>query len=176
MLDGCTDVLRPVVTTYDLWLSSPGNDLLEGANHAFGWQGEIDFDPQGFAVEVINDIEQPEVSAILQLVVHEVHGPDLIDGLRHAQWLRLFAYQALAGLDAQVQLQLPVNPVDSLVVPLVALDVAQVQVAQAKAPVAVVVRQAQQPVSDLLILDIVLGLVPIARLAHAKYLARCPYG
>lgn len=41
-----------------------------------------------------------------------------------------------------IELQLPVNPVDPLVVPLQAPDVAQIQEAQTKAPIAVVVRQA----------------------------------
>ncbi len=78
------------------------------------------------------------IPAVLQLVVHEVHRPDLIDSFWHAQWLRLLTHQALPGLDAQVEFQPPVDVIHPLVVPAEALHIAQVQVAQTKAPVAVV--------------------------------------
>lgn len=42
----------------DLRLATPGNDLPQGTDHTIGGQGEIDLDAQGFAVEVINDVEQ----------------------------------------------------------------------------------------------------------------------
>lgn len=51
-------------------------------------------------------------------------------------------HQALAGLDAQVQLRRPVTAIDTLVVPVEASEVAQVQEAQPNAPVALVVSQA----------------------------------
>lgn len=101
---------------------------------------------QRLAVEVVDHIEQAKAASVFQLVVHEVHRPDLVALLRHRQPLGLLAHQALARLDAQVQLQLPVNAVHPFVVPAKALDVAQVQKAQAKAPVAVVVGEPQQPV------------------------------
>lgn len=63
---------------------------------------------QRLAVEFIYHVEQPKAASILQLVVHEVHGPDLVALLRHGQWLGLLTHQPLARLDKQVQLQLPV--------------------------------------------------------------------
>ena len=107
--------------------------------------------------------------------MHEVHGPDLVDGLRHAQGLWLVAHQPFARFDAQVQLQFPVDPVDALVVPSKASDVAQVQVAQPKAPVAVVVRQADQPIGDLLVFGVALGFVAVAGLADGEDVAGQPY-
>ncbi len=53
-------------------------------------------------------------------------------------------------------------------VPFKVLDVTQVQIAQPKAPVAVVVRQSDQLVDNLLILSITLDLIAIAGLVHTK--------
>src|SRR5690606_29890771 len=76
--------------------------------------------------------------------------------------------QPLTRFYSQVQLELTVDPVHALVVPAKAPDIAQVKKAQPKAPVAMVVRQTQQPVGDLLVLGIRLGNVPIAGLAYPK--------
>jgi len=54
------------------------------------------------------------------------------------------------------------------VVPFEVLDVAQVQKAQPEAPVALVVRQPHQPISDEAVFLVQLGLVPVAGLADAK--------
>ena len=81
-------------------------DLLQGPYHPLAWQGEVHLNAQCFSVKVINDIAQSEVSAFLQLVMHEVRRPDLIDGQWHAKWFGLLTYQALPRLDAQVELQL----------------------------------------------------------------------
>ena len=50
-------------------------------------------------------------------------------------------------------------------VPAKAFDIAQVQVAQAKSPVAMVIRQADQPIGDERVLGIVFGFVTVAGLA-----------
>ena len=63
--------------------------------------------------------------------MHEVHRPTLIDHFRHGHRLRLFTNQTFLGLDAQVQFQLPVDP---LVVPPKAFHTAQMQETQTKAP------------------------------------------
>ncbi|EFF45744.1 ISxac2 transposase [Xanthomonas citri pv. aurantifolii str. ICPB 10535] len=97
--------------------------------------------------------------------------PDLVDGLGHRQRLGPLTHQPLLRLDPQVQLQLAVDPVDPLVIPAKALHVAQVQVAQAKAPVAMGGRQADQPVGDPGVLLAGLGLVAEAGLAHREGLA-----
>jgi len=128
--------------------------------------------PQVFAVEVVNCIEQPDAAPIGELVVHEVHRPALINRGRDRQRQRLLAHQAMARLDPQVQIEFAVNPVDALVVPFKALHVAQVKEAQAKAPVALVVRQSHQPVRDEDVRSIQLGLVAVAGLADAKRFAR----
>ena len=94
--------------------------------------------------------------------MHKVHRPDLVDGLRHCQDLRLVAYQTLSGFDAQVQLQFAVDAVNPFVVPSEVLHVAQVHVAQAKAPGAIVICEADQPVGNLFVLGAEFGLVAVA--------------
>ncbi len=61
--------------------------------------------------------------------------------------------------------------VHPLVVPAKASDVAQVQIAQTKSPVAVVVGQANQPVGDLVVFNTLPGLIAVAGLADHKDLA-----
>lgn len=88
--------------------------------------------------------------------MHEVPQPDFIDALRHSQGLVLLAHQAFAGLYAQVQFQLVINALKALMVPAEILDVAKIQVAQAKSPVAMVVCQPNQPIGDDFILSVFL--------------------
>lgn len=126
------DVFRPVVTSNGGGLTPPFDDLLQNANHPLGGQREIDFDAQCFPVEVVDHIQQPEASTISELVVHEVHRPHLVDGRRHSQRLGLVSNPAFSRLDPQIQLKLPVNSIHALVVPAIATDIAQIEVAQAK--------------------------------------------
>ena len=91
---------------------------------------------------IVNDVEQADAASVFQAVMHEVHAPGDVGLGWHGQWLGLFSGQPLSRLDAQMELQLAIHPVNPLVVPTKALDVAQKQEAQAKAPGAVVVGQA----------------------------------
>lgn len=119
-----TDVFRPVIAADCSRLATPLDDLLQGTDHASGWEREIDLDAQSFAVEVIQHVEQPEAAPVAELVVHEVHRPHLVDGIGHRQRLGPLAHDALPGLDAKIQFQLPVDTVDPFVIPAVALDIA----------------------------------------------------
>ena len=83
VLDGRTDVFRIVVTTFNLRLATPRDELLELANHPLRWQRKVNLHADGLSVEVVNDIEKYKLSALIQQVVHEVHQPHLIDALRH---------------------------------------------------------------------------------------------
>lgn len=118
------DVFRAVVATDHLWFAAPSNDLIQDPDNSLGWQGEVNFDGQRFAVEIVNDIEQSDAPAIVELIVHEIHGPNNIDGLGHMQGFWLLAHQAFTWLDTQIELQFPIDPVHTLVVPLEPLDVA----------------------------------------------------
>ena len=57
--------------------------------------------------EIVNHVEQPEAG---QLIVHDVHRPDLIDGVRDRERFRCLPDQPLARLDPQVQFQLAIDP------------------------------------------------------------------
>ncbi len=123
-------------------------------------------------VEIIDHVEQADAAPVGELVVHEVHRPVLDDRSRHRQRQRFLAHQAVTWLDSQVQFELAVDPVDTLVVPFEALHVAQIQEAQPEAPVPLVVRQPYQPVGNKDVFSVQLGLVAVAGLANDKCLAR----
>src|SRR5690606_19409955 len=76
--------------------------------------------------------------------------------------------QALLRFDPKVQLQLPVDAIHALVVPTKSFDVAQVQKAQAEAPILVGSGQSDQPVGNLGVLLAGAGLVAIAGLADLE--------
>lgn len=99
-------------------------------------------------VEAADQVKQAEAATIGRLIVHEVHRPAVIDRLRYCQWLGLFPRDAFARLDLQVQLQFPIDPVHRLVISAVAFYVAQVQHARDETPVALIVRNPDQVVSD----------------------------
>src|SRR5690606_25831777 len=174
-IDNCrAQVFGTVIAPNGQGLSSPANDLLERANHTLRRQREVDLDAQRLAVKVIDHVQHSDATSIGKLVMHEVHRPHLVDLGRYRQRLGRLPNQPFARFDPQVQFELAVDPVHTLVVPPEAADITQVQKAQPKAPVAVVVRQAKQPVCDLLVLGVDLGDVPIAGLANAERLASHP--
>src|SRR5471032_1317546 len=164
----CADVFRPIVAADRLRLAAPFDDLVERSNNTLGRQRKIHVDDQAFTIEIIDHVEQADAATVAQLVVHEVHLPDLIHRRGNSQRQWPFAHEALTRLDAQVQFECPVDPVDALVVPLKALHIAQIQEAQAEAPVALIGGQTDQPVCDDLVLGVKLGLVTEAGLADAK--------
>ena len=90
---------------------------------------------------------------------------------RYGQSLRLFTYQSLLGLDAQVQFKLPIDPVDPLVVPSKPFDVTQVEEAEAKAPVPLAVGDTQQPIRNKLVFIGEHGLIAITAFADLEDVA-----
>jgi len=73
----------------------------------------------------------------------------------------------MAWFNPQVQLKLAINPVDAFMVPFETFYVTQIQEAQSKTPVALVVRQPYQPVGNDVVFCVQLDLVPVAGLADA---------
>src|SRR5690554_6417011 len=163
------DVFRPVVTTDRTRFTSPLNDLIQRSDNPLCRKREVHFDAKAFTIKVINHVQQPIATPVVELIVHEVHRPTVVDRFRHSQWLWLFTNQALLGLNAQVQLQLPVNPINPFVIPAKSFDVPQMQKAQAKAPVPLVMGQPDQPIRDLGILAAELCPIAIAGLADAEH-------
>ena len=76
--------------------------------------------------------------------------------------------QTLARVDRQVEFSLPINPLDPLVVPGKAFDVVQREKAQAKSPLSIRLRQADQPIGDGMIVLVTDELITITALAHAE--------
>ena len=93
------------------------------------------------------------LTSISQLVVREVHRPDLVQGHGHRERLGILPIQALLRCDARVQGKLPVDAVRPLVVARQAPDVAQIQATRAKALVALIVGQSDEPAGDLTVLN-----------------------
>ena len=78
----------------------------------------------------------------------------------------------MTRFDTQVQLEFAVDSVDAFLVPFEAFHVAQVQDAQAEAPVALIVRQPYQLVGNEVVFRVQLRFVSVAGLANAKCVAR----
>jgi hypothetical protein len=77
------DVFRAVVDPYCAGFAAPLVDTVQTADDPFGWQGKVDLDAQPFAVEIIQNVQQPERPAIAETVCHDVHGPSDVGRLRH---------------------------------------------------------------------------------------------
>ena len=58
--------LGAIVDTNSAGLSTPFDDAVQAADHAFGGQREVDLDAQTSTVEVVRLIQQPECPAIAQ--------------------------------------------------------------------------------------------------------------
>ncbi len=85
-------------------------------------------------IEVVQNIQQAELPAVLKAIRHEIHGPDHVWCFRNGQGIGFVPLQTLAWLDPQVQFQLAIDAIDPLVVPAMPTDIAQVEEAQAEAP------------------------------------------
>ena len=70
----------------------------------------------------------------------KIHRPALVHGLWDGKRLGLFTDQAFLRLDPQVELERSVDAIHALVIPAESFDVAQIQIAEPEAPVALVVR------------------------------------
>lgn len=74
----------------------------------------------------------------------------------------------LVRLDRQIQLQFLINPICALLIPAIALHIAQIQITKTKAPIPAVLRQTNQPVCNQVILSFALALIPVADLTHPE--------
>ena len=115
-------------------LAAPLNDLLQRAHHSITGQGQINIDTQAFTIVIVNHIESAHLAAIDQCVAHEVDRPHLVDGGWNTKCIRPVALDASSGLDTQVQFQLPIDPVNTDIIPVKSAHVAQMQIAKSKSP------------------------------------------
>ena len=77
-------------------------------------------------IEIINHVEGAKTAPITQLVSHKIHRPDLIRPKAQASASGFSLTSLLLWPDPHIQRQLPVDPIDPLVVPAKALDIAQI--------------------------------------------------
>ena len=78
MFEPMRDQLRSIVRSYLAGTTSPGDQHLQHPDDAFSGQRSIYFDPQGFPIEVIQNVQGSKGSARSQTVTHEVQRPTLI--------------------------------------------------------------------------------------------------
>jgi putative transposase len=62
---------------------------VKAADDPLGRQRAVDLDPQPFAIEVVQHVQQPKCPTIPQSVGHEIHGPGHVWGLGHRQRIRV---------------------------------------------------------------------------------------
>ena len=111
-----TDIFRAIVDADRPWFAPPLNDVVQAADDPLCRQGKVHLDAQTSAVEVVQQVQQPERAAVLKPIGHEIHRPGHIRPFGHGQSIRHVPLQPLARLDPQVQLQGAVDPIDALVV------------------------------------------------------------
>lgn len=121
------DVFGAIVGPYGSWLAAPFDDPVKAPDHALGGQGKVDLDAQPFAVEIVQHVQEPVLTAITHPIRHEVHRSGHVRCIWHRQGVRFVTLQPLARLDPQVQVQFAIDLVDAFVVPWMTLHVAQVQ-------------------------------------------------
>ncbi|EJF90359.1 hypothetical protein MEG_01124 [Bartonella tamiae Th307] len=120
-----TDIFGTVVHPDHGWPAAPVDDLVQAADDALSRKGKVHLHAQPLAVEIVQNIQQPEWPAIFQAIRHEIHGPNHVRPIRYSQGIRFVPPQALAWLDPEVQLQLAVDAVYPFMVP--AMPQAQVE-------------------------------------------------
>jgi hypothetical protein len=88
------DIFRAIVDANGERFSPPFDDLVEAPDDAFSRQRKIHLDAQPLPVEVVQDVEKPELPTVLQAVCHEVHRPDHVRRLWHSQSIGLVPLQS----------------------------------------------------------------------------------
>ena len=118
------DVFWSVVHPTGAWLTAPFDDPIKAPDHTLSRQGKVDLYARLFTVEVVQDIQQPKCTTIIQPGGNEIHGPGHIGRLRHHHRVGLVSFQSLAGLDPKVHFELAIGAINPFVVSWMPLDVA----------------------------------------------------
>lgn len=66
--EGAADVFRAIVDPDRLWRAAPINHLVQGPDNPLGRQREVDLNAQALAVEVVQNVQQPELAPISERV------------------------------------------------------------------------------------------------------------
>lgn len=92
---GTTDVIGALDHDGGFWPTKLFNNLIQSACHALRGQRKVNFENQCFTVKVVDLIKQSDVSAIGQLILHEINLTHAIESQWFKQWFRLLPHQAL---------------------------------------------------------------------------------
>ena len=129
VLDGHALLLRPlgegfaqelgaVVGPQHLRQGTLAPDLFEDAHQACRGDRRVDLDVDRLAIEVVGDVERPEVSAAGERVEHEVGRPHRVRLCGHIERNPITFGQPPGGLATEIELHGAVHAVDALFVPL----------------------------------------------------------
>ena len=124
---------RSVVDAKDLRKPSFSLNLFEDPDEPYSRQRCVDFDVDGFTVEIVDDVEGPKTPAAVKGVAHEIRRPDLVWLLRNRQGPVFPWGQLTLGPALLVEPHGAVHPIDPFVVPAVALSAQDLE-ALPKAP------------------------------------------
>ena len=69
---------RTIVLSYHLWLPLFIGEVVEYADNAVAGQGKVNFYMKSFTVKIVDDVEGPETSFVLQNIGHEIHAPCMV--------------------------------------------------------------------------------------------------
>ncbi len=86
---------------------------LERRNHIIASAVEASINSRREAGEGIGDCQRPNFSAFGQLVVNEVHGPDMVGMSRFRTVGPSFAFTTLGNLVAELEVHLPVKAIST---------------------------------------------------------------
>ncbi|ASL40877.1 hypothetical protein CBI36_10915 [Acetobacter oryzifermentans] len=144
---------RAIVHSDSLWPTAPFHNLFHAADHPIGRQRKINLNHQSFTIEVIQDVQEPKSRFIHQTVRHEIHGPGPVWNIWDRRLLfRLFANKAPTQFNPQVEFQIPINPINPLMVPEMSLHIVQIQETQTKSPSPMSLCQSRQQIGNPVIL------------------------
>jgi hypothetical protein len=104
------------------WQRAAFPELLKHSDDSIGRQRGVHFDGKGFAHSFVDHIERSEAFAVIEGVVHEIHGPLKIRLRRSIEGLPDTIRQPTFGAPGQIELHGAVHSPDAFVVPCLAFE------------------------------------------------------
>ena len=115
------DKFQAIVHTRSCRIASPGGYAVKHTNDTGCRQVGVHFHGQYFTAEIVKHVERAKTLTVHQRIAHKVHRPATVDDGLRLQTDGSSAGQAPFSFAAHVQLQLPINSVDALMVPCISL-------------------------------------------------------
>lgn len=96
-------------------------ELFHDADHPCRRQRRVDLNRQPFSIALVNHIQRPKETAVVERVLHVIEGPDVVARRGSHQGVSDDRRQPPLHPPGSVQLQPAIHPPHTLVVPAVAL-------------------------------------------------------